>query len=99
MSQTLSAASLIAVPLAPLAGSLLAGILGTAFGGNRIGRVASHTATILGVLFLNEAWPQGGALLGGVMIILGIILFAWVAARSHLNDPREVQAMRTEQSR
>lgn len=56
-------------------------------------------ATILGVLFLNEAWPQGGALLGGVMIILGIILFAWVAARSHLNDPREVQAMRTEQSR
>ena len=49
MSQTLSAASLIAVPLAPLAGSLLAGILGTAFGGNRIGRVASHTATILGV--------------------------------------------------
>lgn len=55
-------------------------------------------ATILGVLFLNEAWPQGGALLGGVMIILGIILFAWVAARSHLNDPREVQAMRTEQS-
>ena len=49
MSQTLSAASLIAVPLAPLAGSLLAGILGTSFGGNRIGRVASHTATILGV--------------------------------------------------
>ena len=49
MSQTLSAASLIAVPLAPLAGSLLAGVLGTAFGGNRIGRVASHTSTILGV--------------------------------------------------
>ncbi len=56
-------------------------------------------ASVLGVLFLNEAWPQGGALLGGAMIIIGIILFAWVAARSHLNDPREVQAMRTEQSR
>ncbi|WP_448251495.1 NADH-quinone oxidoreductase subunit L [Ottowia oryzae] len=49
MSQTLSAASLIAVPLAPLAGSLLAGILGTAFGGNRVGRFASQSATILGV--------------------------------------------------
>ena len=50
MSQTLSASMLLAVPLAPLAGSLFAGILGTAFGGNRIGRTASHTATILGVL-------------------------------------------------
>ena len=49
MSQTLSAATLLAIPLAPLAGSLFAGILGTAFGGNRIGRTASHTATILGV--------------------------------------------------
>ena len=50
MSQVLSASTLLAVPLAPLAGSLFAGILGTAFGGNRVGRVASHTATILGVL-------------------------------------------------
>ena len=55
-------------------------------------------ASLLGVLFLHEAWPQGGALVGGVMIIIGMVLFAWVAARSHLNDPREVQAMRTEQS-
>ena len=50
MSQTLSTAALLAVPLAPLAGCLAAGILGTAFGGNVIGRRASHTATILGVL-------------------------------------------------
>ncbi|HOB67188.1 NADH-quinone oxidoreductase subunit L [Ottowia sp.] len=49
MSQVLSASTLLAVPLAPLAGSLFAGILGTAFGGNRVGRAASHTATILGV--------------------------------------------------
>ncbi|MBK6613830.1 NADH-quinone oxidoreductase subunit L [Ottowia sp.] len=49
MSQTLSAATLLAVPLAPLAGSVLAGILGTTFGGNRIGRAASHSVTILGV--------------------------------------------------
>jgi NADH-quinone oxidoreductase subunit L len=50
MSQTLSAASLLAVPLAPLAGALIAGILGTAFGGNRIGRRVSHSLTIAGVL-------------------------------------------------
>ena len=49
MSQTLSASTLLAVPLAPLAGSLLAGIFGTAFGGNWIGRRLSHTLTILGV--------------------------------------------------
>ncbi len=50
MSQTLSASTLIWVPLAPLVGSVLAGVLGTQFGGNRIGRVGSHTLTILGVL-------------------------------------------------
>ncbi|WP_309680718.1 NADH-quinone oxidoreductase subunit L [Polaromonas sp.] len=50
MSQTLSASSLLAVPLAPLAGALLAGILGTSFGGNWIGRRLSHSLTILGVL-------------------------------------------------
>ena len=50
MSQTLSASTLLAVPLAPLAGALLAGIFGTAFGGNWIGRRLSHTLTILGVL-------------------------------------------------
>ncbi len=41
---------LLAVPLAPLAGSVLAGIFGTAFGGNKFGRGVSHTLTILGVL-------------------------------------------------
>jgi len=50
MSQTLSASTLLIVPLAPLAGALLAGIFGTTFGGNWIGRRASHTLTILGVL-------------------------------------------------
>ena len=49
MSQTLSASTLLVVPLAPLAGALLAGIFGTAFGGNLIGRRASHTLAILGV--------------------------------------------------
>ncbi|KIF82319.1 NADH-quinone oxidoreductase subunit L [Noviherbaspirillum autotrophicum] len=41
---------LLAVPLAPLAGSAIAGLFGTKFFGNKIGRTASHTATILGVL-------------------------------------------------
>ena len=50
MSQTLSAATLLVVPMAPLVGALLAGIFGTTFGGNWIGRRLSHTLTILGVL-------------------------------------------------
>jgi len=50
MSTTLSASTLLAVPMAPLVGSLLAGILGTTFGGNVIGRRTAHTLTILGVL-------------------------------------------------
>ncbi|MFN3611658.1 NADH-quinone oxidoreductase subunit L [Tepidimonas sp.] len=47
---TLSASMLLAVPLAPLIGSAAAGILGTKFGGNWIGRRWSHSLTILGVL-------------------------------------------------
>ncbi|TXI72069.1 MAG: NADH-quinone oxidoreductase subunit L [Limnohabitans sp.] len=50
MSQTLNASTLLAVPLAPLVGSALAGVFGTQFGGNWIGRKLSHTLTILGVL-------------------------------------------------
>ena len=50
MSQTLSASTLLVAPLAPLAGCVLAGIFGTAFGGNRMGRAVSHSLTILGVL-------------------------------------------------
>ena len=50
MSATLSASTLLAVPLAPLLGAALAGIFGTALGGNVIGRRLSHSLTILGVL-------------------------------------------------
>ena len=49
MSQTLSVSSLLAVPLLPLAGAVLAGVFGTAFGGNWIGRRLSHALTILSV--------------------------------------------------
>ena len=49
MTATLHASTLLAVPLAPLVGSTLAGLFGTRFGGNWIGRRVTHTLTILGV--------------------------------------------------
>ncbi len=50
MQASLNAATLLIVPLAPLVGALLAGILGTQFGGKRIGRRLTHSLTIAGVL-------------------------------------------------
>ena len=50
MSATLSASTLLAVPMAPLLGAVLAGVFGTALGGNVVGRRLSHSLTILGVL-------------------------------------------------
>ena len=50
MSQTIQASTLVTVALAPLAGSLLAGIWGTHLGGNGLGRRWAHSLTILGVL-------------------------------------------------
>jgi len=50
MSATLSASTLLAVPLAPLVGAVVAGLFGTKFGGNHIGRRVTHSLTILGVL-------------------------------------------------
>lgn len=44
MSTTLNENLLLAIPLAPLAGSLIAGLFGW-----KIGRRASHSITILGV--------------------------------------------------
>ena len=48
--QILNPNLLLAIPLAPLVGSLVAGLLGTKFLGNVVGRKTSHTVTILGVL-------------------------------------------------
>ena len=50
MSQTLQTSNLLAVPLAPLVGSVLAGVFGTHFGGNWLGRRITHSLTMLGVL-------------------------------------------------
>ena len=46
MGQTLSASVLLTVALAPLVGAVAAGVFGTAFGGNRIGRRVCHSLTI-----------------------------------------------------
>jgi NADH-quinone oxidoreductase subunit L len=58
MAAQLNPDLLLAVPLAPLAGSMIAGLFGTRFFGNLIGRGVSHTVTILGVLlaFLISAY-------------------------------------------
>jgi NADH-quinone oxidoreductase subunit L len=53
MTTTLSPALLLAVPMAPLIGALVAGLFG-----KQVGRAGAHTITILGVLvsFLISAW-------------------------------------------
>ena len=71
MSNILTAGQLLAVPLAPLFGALLAGILGTKLGGNLIGRKTSHTVTILGVL---------------VAFVLSVMTLSDVMAGARFND-------------
>jgi len=53
-------------------------------------------ATLLGVLFLGEAWPRGAALAGACVVALGIVAFAWVVAREGRPGPREMQALRSD---
>jgi NADH-quinone oxidoreductase subunit L len=78
MSQTLNASTLLVVPLAPLVGSLLAGIFGTQFGGNWIGRRLSHTLTILGVLvaFILSAMTLKSVAMDGAR--LNETLYTWM---------------------
>lgn len=38
-------------------------------------------ATLMGVAFLGEAWPEGWTLLGAIVVILGLISFTMVSAR------------------
>jgi len=82
MSQTLSASTLLAVPLAPLAGSVLAGILGTTFGGNWIGRRLAHTLTILGVFvaFILSAMTLQSVVLDGARF--NETLYTWMTVGS-----------------
>ena len=78
MSQTLSASTLLAVPMAPLMGAVLAGILGTKFGGNWIGRRMSHSLTIVGVLisFILSAMTLASVALDGARF--NETLYTWM---------------------
>lgn len=82
MSQTLSATTLLAVPLAPLAGAILAGVFGTAFGGNLLGRRLSHCLTILGVLmaFVLSALTLKSVALDGA--VFNQTLYTWMTLGS-----------------
>jgi NADH-quinone oxidoreductase subunit L len=67
MSQTLSASTLVLTATGPLIGALVAGVLGTKFGGNLIGRRMSHSVTILGVFlsFVLSALTLNSVVYGG----------------------------------
>jgi drug/metabolite transporter (DMT)-like permease len=55
-------------------------------------------ATLLGVLFLGEAWPRGYALFGALAIIVGIALFGWISGRGAAGDDEAVRALRSDRS-
>ncbi len=78
MAGQLNANLLLAVPLAPLVGATVAGLFGTRFFGNVIGRAASHTITILGVLvsFLISAYTLW-ALINGAPVFNETI-YTWM---------------------
>jgi len=82
MSQTLSASTLLAVPMAPLVGAILAGVLGTQFGGNWIGRRMSHSLTILGVLvaFILSAMTLNSVIVDGAYF--NETLYTWMQVGS-----------------
>jgi drug/metabolite transporter (DMT)-like permease len=51
-------------------------------------------ATVLGALFLGEAWPHGFAAFGALAITLGIGLFGWMSGRAAAGHVTEVRALR-----
>ncbi len=53
-------------------------------------------ATVLGVLLLGEAWPQGRAMHGAVVVMVGIVAFSWIAARDAAGSPPAIKALRSE---
>ena len=53
-------------------------------------------ATVLGVLLLGEAWPQGRAVYGALVVMAGIVIFSWIAARDAVGSPPAVKALRSE---
>jgi NADH-quinone oxidoreductase subunit L len=68
--------------MAPLAGAILAGVLGTQFGGNWIGRRMSHSLTILGVLvaFILSAMTLNSVVVDGAYF--NETLYTWMQVGS-----------------
>ena len=64
---------LLAVPLAPLVGAIIASIFGTKLGGNLVGRRVSHSVTILGVLIS--------------FVISAIVLYRVAEQGAHFDGP------------
>ena len=50
-------------------------------------------ATLLGVLFLGEAWPQGYSAFGALAIVIGIALFGWVSGRSAAGNDESLREL------
>lgn len=82
MSTVISSATLLAIPFAPVIGALLAGIWGTALGGNRLGRTASHCLTIGGVLcsFVLSVWVLNQVIVDGARFNESIYTWMTVGA-------------------
>ncbi|MGY3039007.1 drug/metabolite transporter (DMT)-like permease [Rhodanobacter sp. TND4EL1] len=55
-------------------------------------------ASLLGVLFLGEAWPRGYEALGALAIIVGIALFGWVTGRGAAGHQRAVRVLKGDRS-
>ena len=53
-------------------------------------------ATVVGVLLLGERWPQGVALWGAAVVMVGIAAFSWIAARAAAGDARAMRELRSD---
>ncbi|MFC5571181.1 multidrug resistance efflux transporter family protein [Lysobacter yangpyeongensis] len=53
-------------------------------------------ATVIGALWLGEAWPHGRALWGAMVVMAGIVIFSIVAARAAAGDRHATQELRSD---
>lgn len=53
-------------------------------------------ATVLGGLFLGEAWPHGFAALGALGIVVGIALFGWISGGEAAGHDEALRVLRTD---
>lgn len=53
-------------------------------------------ASLLGALFLGEAWPSGLGAAGAIVVVAGIAAFGLLAGRQSAGKRRETQALRTD---